>query len=132
VHSIIIDFVRELADHEAAQLIRDDEIDVLIDLNGITDGSRLGVLRSRPAPIQATYLGFVGPVPLPELDYLLCDDIVIPPEYETAYQPTPLAIGRLFQANDSKRAIGHSLSRADVGLPDDRFVLKVAFLGTTR
>ena len=39
----------------------------------------LQILRWRPAPVQATYLGFIGPVPLPELDFLLCDNFVIPP-----------------------------------------------------
>jgi predicted O-linked N-acetylglucosamine transferase (SPINDLY family) len=115
--------IRTLSDEQAAQIIRDDEIDVLIDLNGITEGSRLPVLRWRPAPIQATYLGFIGPIPLPELDYLVCDNVVIPPEYEAAYQPTPLPLPRLYQANDSKRAIGRRLSRAEVGLPEDCFVL---------
>jgi predicted O-linked N-acetylglucosamine transferase (SPINDLY family) len=114
--------IRGLPDEQAAQLIRDDEIDVLIELNGITEGSRLHVLRWRPAPVQATYLGFVGPVPLPELDYLLCDNMVIPPEYEASYQPTPLAIARVYQANDSKRTIGRPISRVEAGLPDDRFV----------
>jgi predicted O-linked N-acetylglucosamine transferase (SPINDLY family) len=80
------------------------------------------VLRWRPAPIQATYLGFVGPVPLPELDYLLCDDFVIPPRQAAAYRPQPLRIARTYQANDSKRTIGPALSRKDAGLPEDRFV----------
>ena len=114
--------IRELTDEQAAQIIRDDEIDVLIDLNGITDGSRLAVLRWRPAPIQATYLGLIGPVPMPELDYLLCDTVVIPPEHEAAYQPMPLPIARTYQANDSKRTIGRRLSRAQAGLPDNGFV----------
>jgi predicted O-linked N-acetylglucosamine transferase (SPINDLY family) len=100
--------IRTLSDEQAAQIIRDDEIDVLIELNGITEGSRLAVLRWRPAPIQATYLGFVGPVPLPELDYLLCDNVVIPPEHKVSYQPVPLAIAQIYQANDSKR-IGRSV-----------------------
>jgi predicted O-linked N-acetylglucosamine transferase (SPINDLY family) len=115
--------VRTLSDEDAAKIIRNDEIDVLIELNGITDGSRLAVLRWRPAPIQATYLGFVGPVPLPELDYLLCDNVVIPPEHEHAYQPRPLVIGAVYQANDSKRSIGRHMRRAEAGLPDDGFVL---------
>ncbi len=115
--------IRSLSDEQAAQTIRDDEIDILIDLNGITDGSRIPVLRWRPAPIQATYLGFVGPVPLPELDYLLCDDVVIPPEYQAAYLPKPLSIAKIYQANDSKRSIGRDVSRAELGLPKDRFVL---------
>lgn len=114
--------IRTLSDEQAAQLIRDDEIDVLVDLNGITEGTRLTVLRWRPAPIQATYLGFIGPVPLPELDYLLCNSVAIPPEHEAAYQPRPLAIGRFYQANDSKRTIGRPLSRAEAGVPEDCFV----------
>lgn len=115
--------IRSLSDEDAARLIREDEIDILVDLNGITDGSRLAVLRWRPAPVQASYLGFVGPVPLPELDYLFCDAVVIPPEYAAAYGTRPLPIGPIYQANDSKRAIGPALTRAEEGLPQDRFIL---------
>jgi len=115
--------IRTLSDEQAALAIRNDEIDILVELNGITDGSRLAVLRWRPAPVQTTYLGFVGPVPLPELDYLLCDDVVIPPEHYGAYQPKPLSIGPLYQANDSKRSIGRRMIRAEAGLPEDGFVL---------
>ncbi len=115
--------VRDLSDTEAAAAIRADEIDILIDLNGLTAGSRLQVLRHRPAPVQATYLGFVGPVPLPELDYLFCDDFVVPAEQAAAYLPPPLAIGPAYQANDSRRVAGVPLSRAEAGLPPDRFVL---------
>jgi predicted O-linked N-acetylglucosamine transferase (SPINDLY family) len=80
------------------------------------------VLRWKPAPVQATYLGFIGPLPLPELDYILCDDFVIPPEVAATYRPTPLPIEGLYQANDSKRLVGAPMTRAEVGLPDDRFV----------
>jgi predicted O-linked N-acetylglucosamine transferase (SPINDLY family) len=114
--------IRSLSDETAAQRIRDDEIDILIDLNGLTGGARPQILRSKPAPVQATYLGYIGPVPLPELDYILCDDFVIPPAIAAAYQPTPLPIEGLYQANDSKRVVGTPVSRQQVGLPDDRFV----------
>ena len=114
--------IRDLTDEQAARLIRNDEIDILIDLNGLTARSRLAVMRWRPAPIQATYLGFIGPVPLPELDFLLCDDFVISPEDRASYQPTPLPIARMYQANDSKRKIGGPLSREDAGLPHERFI----------
>src|SRR6185437_3479795 len=70
---------RTLDDETAARRIRADEINTLIDLNGLTSGGRLQLLRWKPAHVQATYLGFIGPVPLPELDFLLCDDFVIPP-----------------------------------------------------
>jgi predicted O-linked N-acetylglucosamine transferase (SPINDLY family) len=114
--------IRELSDEQAAACIRADEIDILIDLNGLTDGTRLEALRWKPAPVQATYLGFIGAVPLPELDYLLCDSFVIPPAMADRYSPTPLPIPTLFQANDSKRTIGRPMTRAEAGLPDGRFV----------
>jgi predicted O-linked N-acetylglucosamine transferase (SPINDLY family) len=114
--------IKNLSDEDAARKIRADEIDVLIDLNGITDGSRMAILRWRPAPIQATYLGFIGPIPLPELDYLLCDDITIPPEHRLAYQVAPLSIGPIYQVNDSKRTTGRKITRAEIGLPDGKFI----------
>ncbi len=114
--------IADLSDEAAARLIRADEIDILIDLNGLTAGARLRVMRWRPAPVQATYLGFIGPIPLPELDYLLCDSFVVPPETAHLYQPKPLYIAEIYQANDSKRARAATRTRAEVGLPDDHFV----------
>ncbi len=114
--------IRELSDEQAAERIATDEIDILIDLNGLTQGSRLQVLRWRPAPVQATYLGFIGPVPLPELDYLFCDDFVIPPDGAASYLPKPLYIAANYQANDSKREAGAAMSRPSAGLPADGFV----------
>ncbi len=114
--------IRDMSDEAAARAIRGDEIDILIDLNGLTTGTRMAILRWRPAPIQATYLGFIGPVPMPELDFLLCDEFVIPPAYAALYQPQPLYIAPNYQANDRKRVIGEPVTRAMSGLPDDRFV----------
>jgi predicted O-linked N-acetylglucosamine transferase (SPINDLY family) len=114
--------IADLSDEQAARMIRADEIDILVDLNGLTSGTRLEVLRWRPAPVQATYLGFIGPVPLPELDYMFCDRIVVPPAIATEYRPTPLYIAEFYQANDNKRARPVPRSRTEFGLSDDSFV----------
>jgi len=114
--------IAHLSDEQAARAIRADEIDILIDLNGLTSGTRLEALRWRPAPVQATYLGFVGPVPLPELDYMFCDRIVVPPAIAAEYRPTPLYIAEFYQANDNKRARPVPRRRVDFGLPEDGFV----------
>lgn len=114
--------IANMSDDAAARLIRQDEIDILVDLNGATKGMRLGVLRAKPAPVQATYLGFVGPVPVPELDYLLCDDYTVPRHQAVLYKPQPLYIPGCYQANDSRLPVGTKPSRADVGLPEDKFV----------
>ena len=112
----------DLSEELVARTIRADEIDILIDLNGLTSGTRLQALRWRPAPVQATYLGFVGPVPLPELDYMFCDSIVVPPEIAAEYRPKPLYVAEFYQANDSKRGRPNPRSRAQLGLPDGGFV----------
>jgi predicted O-linked N-acetylglucosamine transferase (SPINDLY family) len=114
--------IKDIPDEQAARLIREDEIDILIDLNGLTSGVRPQILRSKPAPVQATYLGFVGSVPLPELDYMFCDQIVVPPNLASVYSPTPLYISGNYQANDSKRRIGAATTRAAAGLPEHKFV----------
>ncbi|NKE45041.1 tetratricopeptide repeat protein [Roseomonas frigidaquae] len=110
-------------DEAAARRIRADEIDILIDLNGLTRGARLGALRWKPAPVQGTYLGYIGSVPLPELDFLLCDAIAVPPDVAHLYAPKPLAIEGLYQANDSRMPELPVLTRAGEGLPEDAFVL---------
>ena len=114
--------IADLSDEQAARAIRADEIDILIDLNGLTSGARLQVLCWRPAPVQATYLGFIGPVPLPELDYMFCDPVVVPPAIAAAYQPKPLYVAELYQANDNKRAKPVPRPRSDYGLPEGQFV----------
>lgn len=109
--------------HEAlARQIRADEIDILIDLNGITEGERLDVLRWKPAPVQITYLGFIGPIPVPELDYLLTDEYAIPPAVADQYWPRPLYLPGVYQANDSQAMALPVLSRAMEGLPEDKFI----------
>ena len=114
--------IKAMTDEQAARRIRADEIDVLIDLNGLTKGARVGVLRWKPAPVQITYLGYIGPIPLPELDYILCDQVTIPPALEHLYSPKPLRIEGCYQANDSRAPILPAVSRAAEGLPEDGYV----------
>ena len=114
--------IKAITDQEAAARIRADEIDILIDLNGLTRGARVGVLRWKPAPVQITYLGYIGPIPLPELDYILCDEITIPPDLDHHYEPRPLRIEGCYQANDSRTPVLPSVSRAAEGLPEGAFV----------
>jgi protein O-GlcNAc transferase len=71
--------VRKIGDDELADVIRADGIDVLIDLGGHTDSSRLSVLARRPAPVQASYLGYPATTGMPEVDYRITDAIADPP-----------------------------------------------------
>lgn len=111
-----------MSDEQAARAIREDEIDILIDLNGLTDNTRLAVLRWKPAPVQLTYLGFVGSLPVPELDYVIADEFVVPPSLADNFHPKPLYMPKCYQANDTQAQIGPAETRKDVGLPEDKFI----------
>jgi protein O-GlcNAc transferase len=61
--------INALSDEAAAALIRDDQIDILVDLSGHTDSNRLPVFTYRPAPVQANWLGYPATTGLREIDY---------------------------------------------------------------
>jgi predicted O-linked N-acetylglucosamine transferase (SPINDLY family) len=67
-----------LSDAQAAEKIRDQEIDILVNLNGSFGAVRMGVFAQRPAPIQVNYLGFPGTLAAAYIDYLIADRVVIP------------------------------------------------------
>jgi predicted O-linked N-acetylglucosamine transferase (SPINDLY family) len=114
--------INEMSDAAAAEAIRAAEIDVLIDLQGLTGGCRPNILAYRPAPVQITWLGFPGPTGLPGIDYVLSDKYVIPEETARYYTEKPLYMPECYQVNDRKRVSSPPLSRKEYQLPEDAFV----------
>jgi protein O-GlcNAc transferase len=74
--------VSEMTHEEMAQRIYDDQIDVMIDLSGHTAGTRVDAFAMRPAPVQATYLGFGYTTGMSEVDYFIGDENFTPPGCE--------------------------------------------------
>ena len=85
-----------LTDAQLAQQIRDDRIDVLVELTGHLGGGRLLALARRPAPVQVSYLGYQGTVGLSAVDYVLTDDAADPPGAEMGYVEQPWRLPRPF------------------------------------
>ncbi|HEX8524413.1 MAG TPA: tetratricopeptide repeat protein [Tepidisphaeraceae bacterium] len=71
------DIVR-LSDDQVAHLIRQDGIDVLVELGGHTDQNRLLVLARRAAPVQVSYLGYPNTTGMSQVDYLITDSHIAP------------------------------------------------------
>ena len=115
--------ISRLSDGHAADRIRAEEIDILVNLNGYFGQFRTGVFAHRPAPIQVNYLGFPGTLGAPYMDYLIADRIVIPEEERQFYTEQVVYLPDCYQANDSKRAVAETApSRAECGLPETGFV----------
>ncbi len=114
--------INSMDDTTAAHTIRQCEIDILIDLQGLTSGARPNIVAQRPAPIQMTYLGFPGPTGLPCIDYVIADRYLIPDAEKPYYSETPLYLPQVYQSSDRQRPIGALPTRAQCGLPEDNFV----------
>lgn len=76
---------RRLTDAQLAARIREDEIDVLIDLTGHTGHHRLLVFARKPAPVQASWIGYPGTTGLEAIDWLIADPVLIPTDSERDY-----------------------------------------------
>jgi protein O-GlcNAc transferase len=111
-----------MADEAAAETIRDEKIDILINLNGYFGTPRMGVFARRAAPLQVNYLGFPATLGAPYIDYILADRIVIPEGERKFYTEQVVWLPDTYQVNDSKRAIGDDTSRVGQRLPQDAFV----------
>lgn len=70
--------VENRTDFEFAKIIRDDEIDILFDLNGFTEASRIDVLAWRPAPVQISWMGYPFTCGLKAIDHVVLDRFVTP------------------------------------------------------
>jgi protein O-GlcNAc transferase len=106
----------------AARRIREDGVDVLIDLGGHTRDARPGILALRPAPVQAAYLGYAGTTGADFVDYVLADRFVLPPELEPHFSEAPVRLPGCYMAAEPPGDLPEPPDRAACGLPPDGFV----------
>lgn len=114
--------VGHLGARDAASLIREAEIDILVDLNGHTMGWRPAILKYRPAPVIATFLGYAGTTGADFVDYIIGDPHVTPFELGPAMAEKIVQLPDCFWPSDPALPEPEALTREDAGLPSDAFV----------
>ncbi|MBF0178977.1 MAG: tetratricopeptide repeat protein [Magnetococcales bacterium] len=112
-----------MSDRDAAQRIHDDDIHILLDVKGYTNGSRPGILARRPAPVQVNYLAYPGTMGATFIDYLIADRFILPPRHLKYYDEAVIYLPDCYQPNDGQRRIAaFPNDRNACGLPENAFV----------
>lgn len=115
--------ISQLSDLESANLIKSNEIDILINLNGYFGYERQGIFSYKPAPIQVNFLGFPGTLGASYIDYMIADKVVLPVNSKKYYSEKIIYLPNTYQPNDNKRQISEvQFSKSKVGLPESCFV----------
>lgn len=111
-----------MGDQEVAELSRSLGIDIAVDLGGHTRNSRTGIFAYRAAPIQLSYIGYLGTMGAKYYDYLIADQTLIPRTHQHFYSEKIVYLPS-YQVNDNKQVIpSSSMSRKDFNLPENEFV----------
>jgi protein O-GlcNAc transferase len=114
--------VRDQSDIEVALLARTAGIDIAVDLGGFTENARAKIFSLRAAPIQVGYLGYLGTMGAPYMDYLIADAAIIPVVEQENYSEKIIYLPS-YQVNDRQRRMAeHMFTREQLGLPAVGFV----------
>ena len=112
------------SDAQVAQWCREQQMDVAVDLKGLTRDNRIGIFAHRAAPVQVSWLGYPGTLPAPYFDWVLADAQVLPPEQEQHFAERVWRLPHSYQPNDPDRVIDPTpQTRAGHGLPEAGVVL---------
>lgn len=115
--------IKNMNDVQAAQLIASHEIDILIDLHGLSLGARPAILAQRPAPHQGTYLGFMGTTGFSWIDFVVTDRYVFPEDLRLYYSEQPLYVDGSFLPMPYTPVATTTETRSSLGLPEEALVL---------
>jgi len=128
-HTLIRDFadvyhdISQIDDAEAVTLARSDQLDIGIDLKGLTTDCRPALFEHRIAPMQVSFLGFPGTTGMREIDFMIADPITIPAAEERFYNEQILRMPICYQPNDNTRPVPAAGNlRAKYDLPENKFI----------
>ncbi|MBK20114.1 MAG: hypothetical protein CMM52_14875 [Rhodospirillaceae bacterium] len=86
--------INNMMDEAVASLIAEDGIDILVDLSGHSAGNRLAVFARKPAPVQASWMGYLSTTGLDAIDYYIGDDVHTPAEFEEHFSESVFRLDR--------------------------------------
>lgn len=106
-----------------AKYIADDEIDILVDMQGFMMGNFTDVLLKKPAPIIMHWLGYPGTLGLSTVDYLVADEVLVPDNSQKYYREKIAYLPHLYQSNNpGDIQSDHYVKREYFSIPNDKFV----------
>ena len=105
-------YISRLKDLDVINKIREDEIDIMIDLNGFSSNHRLPLFKNRLAPIQISWCGYTNTIGLNEMDYLMVDKNLIKPEEENFYSEKIIYLPNIWNCHS-----GYTIKRNENDMP---------------
>ncbi|MCJ8310635.1 MAG: hypothetical protein HRU27_17050, partial [Rhizobiaceae bacterium] len=112
-----------IADDKRVALLRQNRVDIAIDLAGYTQGSCSKFFALNIAPVQIQFLGYAGSLNFDAIPYVIGDKQLIPPECTDHYSERVIYLPNAFMPTDNQLAVSNKpLQRADFGLPEEGFV----------
>jgi predicted O-linked N-acetylglucosamine transferase (SPINDLY family) len=110
--------LQALNDPDAARTVHKLGVDILIDVQGFMGNARPEIWMLNPAPIQVSYLTYLGSMGTTKLDYIIADTTMISNDNRQAFTEAVVTLPKCYQVNDDEARIGTRPARADEGLPE--------------
>ena len=104
--------IQKLSDKEVINIIRKDEIDIIVDLNGLSGIHRLNLFKNRLAPIQILWCGYTNTTGLDEMDYLIVDRNQVNPKEESLYSEKIIYLPTIWNCHS-----GYNFKRLENEMP---------------
>jgi len=118
--------ITEMSDEKVANLMRNETIDIMVDLTGFTQNSRSFIAALRPAKYHINWLGYPGTMGAlderPLYDYMLADEYVIPRSKKSEYAEEIVYLGGCYQPNIATRPALKDVNKGDYGFKETDFI----------
>ena len=115
--------IKNLSEDQTIKTVREDNLDIAVDLMGYTSNSRTYIFSNKVAPIQVSYLGYPGTMGSRIYDYILGDEIIIPKKFEKFYTEKVMKLSNFFPPNlPASEVFFEKVTREEFNLPSNAFV----------